>query len=140
MDRLYTIASLEELQEVATQFLKEHDEARIFAFQGQMGAGKTTFILSLLKAMGIEEPEGSPTYSLVNTYESVAYGPIYHFDMYRLKDEHEALDSGMEEMIDSGSYCFIEWPEKIQGILPLDVVKVRITVNKEGVRVLSVQS
>lgn len=136
MEHQYSIQSLAEIQKVASIFLEDHASSRVFAFNGKMGAGKTTFILALLHEMGIQDPEGSPTYSLVNTYESDEYGSIFHFDMYRLKNEDEALDSGMEEMIDSGSYCFIEWPEKVSGLLPSDNVMVHILVNADGSRTI----
>jgi tRNA threonylcarbamoyladenosine biosynthesis protein TsaE len=133
------IKSLEDLPSAAKTFLEETDNRKVFAFDGQMGAGKTTFIVSLLKAMGVEDIEGSPTYSLVNTYDSVAFGRINHFDLYRLNSEEEAFDIGIEEMLYCGDYCFIEWPSKIENLLPENTIWVRISINNENERIVSVE-
>lgn len=135
----FTIHSLHEIQDVAARFLTELEHRKVFAFDAEMGTGKTTFILALLKAMGIEELEGSPTYSLVNSYESNMYGKVYHFDVYRLKNEEEAYDIGMEEMLYDGSYCFIEWPEKIKNLLPDNTIWVYIRKNEANERLISVE-
>ena len=133
------LKSLEDLPSAAKTFLEETDNRKVFAFEGQMGAGKTTFIVSLLKAMGVEDIEGSPTYSLVNTYDSVAFGRINHFDLYRLNSEEEAFDIGIEEMLYCGDYCFIEWPSKIENLLPENTIWVRISINDENERIVSVE-
>ena len=133
------LKSLEYLPSAAKTFLEETDNRKVFAFEGQMGAGKTTFIVSLLKAMGVEDIEGSPTYSLVNTYDSVAFGRINHFDLYRLNSEEEAFDIGIEEMLYCGDYCFIEWPSKIENLLPENTIWVRISINDENERIVSVE-
>lgn len=132
------INTLNDLPSAAMKFLEETDNRKVFAFSGKMGAGKTTFIVSLLKAMGVVDIEGSPTYSLVNTYDSPAFGKIYHFDLYRLKSEDEAFDIGIEEMLYGGGYCFIEWAEKISNLLPENTIWVNIQVNEEGERKISV--
>ncbi len=132
------INTLADLPSAAMKFLEETDNRKVFAFNGQMGAGKTTFIVSLLTAMGVEDIEGSPTYSLVNTYETPAFGKIYHFDLYRLNSEEEAFDIGIEEMLYGGGYCFIEWPEKIPNLLPENTISVQITTNEEGQRMISI--
>jgi tRNA threonylcarbamoyladenosine biosynthesis protein TsaE len=103
-----------------------------------MGAGKTTFILSLLRAMGIEDPDGSPTYSLVNVYDSPMFGRVYHFDFYRIDSLEEAYDIGVEEMLYGDGLCFIEWPEKIKELLPDNVIWSYIRVNQDGSRTLSI--
>jgi tRNA threonylcarbamoyladenosine biosynthesis protein TsaE len=89
--------------------------------------------------MGVEDIEGSPTYSLVNTYDSVAFGRINHFDLYRLNSEEEAFDIGIEEMLYGGDYCFIEWPSKIENLLPENTIWVRISINDENERIISVE-
>ena len=133
------VKSVEDLPSAAKFFIEETDNRKVFAFEGQMGAGKTTFIVSLLKAMGVEDIEGSPTYSLVNTYDSVAFGRINHFDLYRLNSEEEAFDIGIEEMLYCGDYCFIEWPSKIENLLPENTIWVRISVNESNERIISVE-
>jgi tRNA threonylcarbamoyladenosine biosynthesis protein TsaE len=101
-----------------------------------MGAGKTTFITAVLKAMGIPDPDGSPTYSIVNSYHSDYYGNVFHYDVYRLNSLEEALGIGMEENLYTNAYCFIEWGEKVQEILPEDTVWVTIEVNEIGERII----
>tara|TARA_R110002072_G_scaffold166080_2_gene319316 strand:- start:1213 stop:1620 length:408 start_codon:yes stop_codon:yes gene_type:complete len=124
------IATLDDLPFAAQQFLENIGDAKIFAFNAEMGIGKTTFITALLHAMGVDNIEGSPTYSLVNSYQSKMCGEIHHFDLFRIESEEEALDMGIEEMIYSDSICFIEWPDKIESLLPEAAVKVEI--RKEG--------
>lgn len=132
------IDSIDDLPRAAQLFLEQFDHRKIFLFSAEMGAGKTTFITALLHAMGIEEVDGSPTYSLVNSYDSVMYGKIYHFDLYRIEDEMEALDIGVEEMLYSGSICFIEWPEKINNLLPDNAIWSYIRRNEDNTRTLTV--
>jgi tRNA threonylcarbamoyladenosine biosynthesis protein TsaE len=128
--------SLEDLPFVAKQLLDSLGHQRIVAFNGEMGAGKTTFITTVLKAMGIPDPDGSPTYSIVNSYHSDYFGKVFHFDVYRLESMEEALGIGMEEMLYSGAYCFIEWAEKVEELLPEDTVWVTIRVNEIGERLI----
>ena len=118
--------------------LSECEPHRVFAFDGQMGAGKTTFIKSLCEAMGTEDIVNSPTFAIVNVYdvEQPYKGEVYHFDCYRLKDIREAMDFGAEEYLYSGNYCFIEWPEMIEALLPEDTVWIRIRVKENGEREL----
>lgn len=134
----YHIESTSDIPRVAKQFLDDFGHRKIFAFDAPMGAGKTTFILGLLSAMGIEGAEGSPTYSLVNVYESPMYGKVYHFDVYRLKSEEEAYDIGVEEMLYSDGVCLIEWPEKIESLLPDNTIWSYIRVNDDNTRTLTV--
>lgn len=119
----------ENLNEAAEWLLSRIGEERIIAFNGQMGAGKTTFIKSLCQFMEVEDEVSSPTFSLVNEYFSEKYGSIYHFDLYRLKDESEAWDIGIEDYLYSGAYCFIEWPEKIRNLIPPQHVHLDIDVD-----------
>lgn len=130
----FIIDGVEDIPRVAKEFLDELGHHKVFAFQGEMGVGKTSFIIQLLKAMGIEHPEGSPTYSLVNTYESPMFGEVLHFDLYRLKDEEEAIDAGIEEMFYSNNICLIEWPEQAEGILPIQTVWVKLQRLEDNTR------
>lgn len=124
------VPSQEDLPPAATLLLNRFPEERVFAFFAPMGAGKTTFIQSLCEYLGVEDLVVSPTFSLINEY---SYGTkhVYHFDFYRLKNAEEALDIGTEEYLDSGEYCFLEWSEIIEPILPSRYVKVVIDVDQE---------
>ena len=124
----------------ATDILEKCGDRRVFAFDGKMGAGKTTFIKCLCEAMGTEDVVNSPTFAIVNVYEGEVKGErleIYHFDCYRIKDLREAMDMGSEEYLYSGNYCFIEWAEMIEPLLPEDTVWVKIEVMENGERKLS---
>ena len=136
----------------ATDILEICGDRRVFAFNGNMGAGKTTFIKELCEAMGTEDIVNSPTFAIVNVYEvnphslpdelkveSLKFkGEIYHFDCYRIKDIREAMDMGTEEYLYSGNYCFIEWAEMIEPLLPDDLVTVEIEVMENGDRELRI--
>ncbi len=119
------ISSLEELPGVAEKLISFAADERIFLFYGEMGAGKTTLIKEMCRTLGVKNTVSSPTFSIVNEYESDA-GVIFHFDFYRLKNETEALDLGYEDYFYSGNYCFVEWPGKIPGLIPDHHVKVNI--------------
>ncbi len=123
-----------ELPEVAKNIL-EIATSRILLFYGSMGVGKTTLIKVLSQQLGANEVASSPSFSIVNEYE-VADGLIYHFDFYRIEDPMEALDLGVEDYLYSGHYVFIEWPEKIQKLLPEEAVKIEITKNHDGSRTI----
>ena len=126
----------------ALDILKQTEPHRVLAFDGQMGAGKTTFIKKLCEQMGTTDIVNSPTFAIVNVYdvEQPYKGEVYHFDCYRLKDIREALDFGAEEYLYSGNYCFIEWPEKIAPILPDDTVWVKIDLLPDGDRRLTIDT
>ncbi|HLP53488.1 MAG TPA: tRNA (adenosine(37)-N6)-threonylcarbamoyltransferase complex ATPase subunit type 1 TsaE [Fluviicola sp.] len=132
--------SLDDLPFVAKSFLESLGHNKVVVFDGQMGAGKTTFITAVLKAMGVTDPDGSPTYSIVNSYHSDYYGPVYHYDVYRLNSVEEALGIGMEETIYTDAWCFIEWGEKVREILPDDTVWVTIEANEAGERIIRLKS
>lgn len=112
----FQIHSIEELNSVAQEIISQLQQ-KIILLEGEMGAGKTTFIKVLLQEMGSTDEISSPTFSIVNEYE-IPEGKVFHFDLYRIKSEEEALDFGIEEYLYSGHYCFIEWPDKISGLLP----------------------
>ena len=133
----------------ATDILEKCGDRRVFAFNGNMGAGKTTFIKCLCEAMGTEDVVNSPTFAIVNVYEVEAMRrkdekargerqEVYHFDCYRIKDLREAMDMGTEEYLYSGNYCFIEWAEMIEPLLPDDLVTVEIEVLENGDRELRI--
>jgi tRNA threonylcarbamoyladenosine biosynthesis protein TsaE len=123
------------------EILRSTEPHRVYAFDGQMGAGKTTFIKSLCEAMGTIDIVNSPTFAIVNVYdvEQPYKGEVYHFDCYRLKDIREAMDFGAEEYLYSGNYCFIEWPDILQNILPADTVYIHIKLLPNGDRLLTMQ-
>lgn len=122
------------LHSAAKKFLENTRGSRIFAFYGSMGAGKTTFIKAVCNALGTDDIVSSPTFTLINEYISDKGEPIYHIDFYRIKKQEEVFDFGIEEYLSSGSYCFMEWPELVEEILPPETVKVIITVGKEEER------
>lgn len=126
----------------ALELLKANEPHRVFAFDGAMGAGKTTFIKKLVEQMGSVDIVNSPTFAIVNVYdvEHPYKGEVYHFDCYRLKDIREAMDFGAEEYLYSGNYCFIEWPEKIEALLPEDTVWVKIEPQENGERRLIIDN
>ena len=128
------IKGLEGLEEGASQFVDGMIPGRVYAFYGDMGAGKTTFIGEVCRLLGVEDDVSSPTFSIVNEYDTSNGGKLYHFDCYRLDSEEEAMDVGAEDYFYSGNTCFVEWPEKIEGILPADVIDVHITVLPDGSR------
>ena len=130
-----TIQSLDLIHKAAQEFIKNMGTKKIYAFYGNMGAGKTTFIKAICQELGVEDIITSPTFSLVNEYTSNKLNePIYHFDFYRIKKLEEVYDMGYEDYFYSGHLCFLEWPELIEDLLPEDAVKVEINVNADGTR------
>jgi tRNA threonylcarbamoyladenosine biosynthesis protein TsaE len=124
----------------ALDILSVRPAARVYAFEGQMGAGKTTFIKQLCEQMGSADVVNSPTFAIVNVYDVTQpyQGEVYHFDCYRLKDIREAMDFGAEEYLYSGNYCFIEWPTIIEPLLPDNTVWVKIVPQENGDRQLTI--
>ncbi|MGN0221656.1 MAG: tRNA (adenosine(37)-N6)-threonylcarbamoyltransferase complex ATPase subunit type 1 TsaE [Prevotella sp.] len=126
------------LQQAAKAFADAIGDARVFAFYGAMGAGKTTFIKEVCRALGVTEVITSPTFAIVNEYQSdTTAALIYHFDFYRIKKLEEVYDMGYEDYFYSGALCFIEWPELIEDLLPEDAVRVSITTQPDGSRLLT---
>ncbi len=134
------IPSLDKIDDAAREFMAQMGDETVYAFYGEMGAGKTTFINALCRALGVEEdPTGSPTFSIINEYRSDTTAElIYHFDLYRIESTDQALDIGVEDYFDSGALCLLEWPERIADILPDDTVRVDITENPDGSRLLTI--
>lgn len=131
--KLY-IKSLETIAQTAHEFVEQMGDNTVFAFHGKMGAGKTTFIKAICEALGVEDTINSPTFAIINEYRSKTGELVYHFDFYRINKQEEAFDLGYEDYFYSGSLCFIEWPEKIEELLPSDTVHVTITEQPDGSR------
>lgn len=125
------------IEEAAKEFIQRMEDNRIFLFEGEMGAGKTTFIAEICRQLGADDDFGSPTFSLVNEYEDSSHNPIYHFDLYRIESPQEALDMGITEYFDSGEVCLVEWPDRLGCLVPEEAVKVNLRVNPDNSRTLS---
>jgi len=130
------IKSLSDINHIAARFIQAHPADRIFAFYGEMGAGKTTFIKALCEEMQVLDYVTSPTFALINEYRTGDNRAIFHFDFYRIKNISEAFDFGYEDYFYSGDYCFIEWPELIEPLLPSIAVKVTIREIENGRRII----
>ena len=124
------------LPEAAKEFLEYAGDNKIFAFYGSMGAGKTTIIKAICEALGATDMVSSPTFTLVNEYRTSKGDTLYHIDFYRIKKQEEVFDFGIEEYLSGKSYCFMEWPELIEEILPQETVTVRISVDDQEQRIL----
>ena len=130
MERTYTLPEIDELARV---FWESFPDKKIYAFKGNMGAGKTSFIRALCTAKKVKETVGSPTFSIINEY-SFTGGIIYHLDLYRLKDEQEAIQAGVEDCLYSGEICLVEWPDRAHGIFPEDSFGVLLETINENTR------
>ena len=126
------------LADAAEKFLKHFGENRIFAFYGSMGAGKTTIIKAICEALGAVDIVSSPTFTLVNEYRTSKGETLYHIDFYRIKKQEEVFDFGIEEYLSGDSYCFMEWPELVEEILPSGTINVRISVDENEQRTLAI--
>lgn len=119
--------SLQDLPKIASEIISSAKNKTLL-FYGQMGVGKTTLIKELCKSLGVLDNISSPTFSLVNEYQTANNDKVYHFDFYRIEDEEEAYDIGIEDYFDSKNWCFIEWPENIENLLPLDAVEIHLSL------------
>ncbi|MBP6424323.1 MAG: tRNA (adenosine(37)-N6)-threonylcarbamoyltransferase complex ATPase subunit type 1 TsaE [Flavobacterium sp.] len=127
------VFTIDEIESVAKQIIAQHPE-KVILFNGEMGVGKTTLIKQLCKTLGVNSATSSPTFSLVNEYETTTNQIVYHFDFYRLKTEMEALDMGADDYFYSGNWCFIEWAEKIPNLIPEEHSVVTIELRPDGKR------
>ncbi len=140
MGKCIRIESLSGLDRAAREFLQATGDRKLVAFYAPMGAGKTTFITAVCKALGVrEDAVSSPTFAIVNEYLTAAGERLFHFDFYRIESNAEALDIGLYEYFDSGSLCLMEWPENIESLLPEDTLRVGIRVEPDGTRVLTLE-
>ena len=128
------IENLDNIRAAAHEFIQNMGDAHVFAFYGKMGAGKTTFVKAICEELGVEDVITSPTFAIINEYEGDE--TIYHFDFYRIKKLEEVYDMGYEDYFYSGALCYIEWPELIEEILPDDAVRVSITEQQDGSRLV----
>lgn len=130
------IRGTEDLDRAAAEFLEKIGDNNLIAFFAPMGAGKTTFTTAICRALGVNDPVGSPTFAIVNEYMRADGEPMYHFDFYRINKLSEAMDIGLEDYLYSGCLCIMEWPENIEDLLPEETLMVRITVNPDQSRTL----
>lgn len=133
------IDSLDKINETAKEFVSFMGDNKVFVFYGSMGAGKTTFITALCKELGVTDVISSPTFAIVNEYETKSGNSIFHFDFYRINKVEEAFDFGYEDYFYSGNICFIEWPEKVAELIPQNAVKIFITEKEDGSREIELQ-
>jgi tRNA threonylcarbamoyladenosine biosynthesis protein TsaE len=131
------IKNIKDLPSDARRLLKHTGENKLLAFYGTMGAGKTTIIKAICKELGSVDIVSSPTFTIVNEYKTIDEKTLYHIDFYRIKKQEEVFDFGLEEYLSGNSYCFMEWPELVEEILPQETVKIRITVGTDEQRILS---
>ncbi|MGB2129234.1 MAG: tRNA (adenosine(37)-N6)-threonylcarbamoyltransferase complex ATPase subunit type 1 TsaE [Flavicella sp.] len=131
--------NLEDLSEVAAKILTA-SKHKTLLFYGEMGLGKTTLIKELVKQLGVKDTASSPTFSLVNEYQSSNYETVYHFDFYRINNEEEAYDIGIEDYFNSDAWCLIEWPSSIKNLLPLESTSLYLTINEDNSRNLRIEN
>ncbi|MEN6619562.1 MAG: tRNA (adenosine(37)-N6)-threonylcarbamoyltransferase complex ATPase subunit type 1 TsaE [Rikenellaceae bacterium] len=137
MDNRIIIKNLKDIDRAAKEFLERKQDKTVVALYGAMGAGKTTFTKAICKVLGVPDSVNSPTFTIINEYRTKENKPVFHFDFYRINKIEEAFDIGFEEFVDSGYLCLIEWPEKIEQILPDNCLKVQISVLDDESREVS---
>jgi tRNA threonylcarbamoyladenosine biosynthesis protein TsaE len=135
MDIIFT---LNEIETAAKTFLVNTAPYKVIALHGEMGAGKTTFVHAICNAWGVKDTIGSPTFSIINRYQTNSAEIIYHIDLYRLKDEEEAIQTGVEDCLYSGNYCFVEWPDRAPAIFPDNTLHISIAVVNNDTRKLTI--
>ncbi len=135
MNKTYT---LNEISKIA-QLIIDSASSKLLLFYGEMGVGKTTLIKEIVRQLGVNDVVSSPTFSLVNEYLSLQGETIYHFDFYRINNEEEALDMGVDEYFDSANWCLVEWPENVKNLVPLNAVKISLSLNEDQTRSLVIQ-
>jgi tRNA threonylcarbamoyladenosine biosynthesis protein TsaE len=136
-DGVFRSVTVSDLESLAQEIVGKLNAVTVWLFRGEMGSGKTTLIKMVCKVLGVEETMSSPTFSIINEYQTIDKKKIYHFDFYRIKDEFEAIDIGTEEYFYSGYPCFIEWPEKIPSLIPLQYAEVNIQVETDTKRIIA---
>lgn len=127
---------IEQIPEIARKFINKIGNNRIYLFDGEMGVGKTTFIAEVCRQLGATDDFGSPTFSLVNEYQTADGSPVYHFDLYRIDSPQEAFDMGVEEYFNSGELCLVEWPDRLGPLTPEEAIIVKISENPDGTRTI----
>lgn len=132
------VANLQDIRLAARQFIEAMDGRKVFAFYGPMGVGKTTFIKALCEELEVDDPITSPTFAIVNEYRSRQGMQVFHFDFYRIRKIEEVYDMGYEDYLYSQALCLIEWPELVEDLLPEDVVRVRLSQEPNGTRVIEI--
>ena len=137
-EHIIAINGLEEYPAAAREFIKFMKKGRLFAFYGKMGSGKTTLIKSICEELGVTDTINSPTFAIVNEYEAGNGDTIYHFDFYRIKSIAEVYNMGYEEYLYSNAYCFMEWPELVEELLPEECIRVEIEENGNGTRTVKI--
>ena len=135
---IFELKDIQSMVEFAEKNQAFFAQGKCFAFDGEMGAGKTTIIQEIIKNIGIHDLQGSPTYSIVNEYETEQGMIVYHLDCYRLKNDAEAFELGMEELLSKKNPIFIEWPEKIKRFLPIDTIWVKLKINENHIRTIEI--
>ena len=136
----FSVTSIHDLKDVSVYLLNLLNSSSVVVLEGEMGAGKTTFVQETLKAMGIEELNGSPTYSLINQYKSLFFGDVFHLDLYRLKSLEEVFDIGIEDILYQNAISFIEWQEIMQELLPDNTIWVYIRITENNNRIITIKN